>query len=114
MASYSSNENIMLSGQSAYFKKTGTMVNHGTLDFPNALTAKSYSEGYIGPDSILRGTDLAETPDYINAEANMKDYLDTNWIEIEGERTLISNSQVIQTILAPGIADIQSIVDSIE
>ena len=114
MASYSSNENIMLSGQSAYFKKTGTMVNHGTLNFPNALTSKSYSEGYVGPDSILHGTDLADTTDYITAESSMKEYLDTNWVEIEGERTIISNSQVIQTALAPGIADIQSIADLIE
>ena len=114
MASYSGTENIMLSGQIAYFRKTGGMTNHGTLNLTNALTAKSYSEGYIGPDSILHGTDLAETTDYVTAESNMKEYLDTNWVEIEGERTIVSNSQVIQTALAPGIADMQSIVDLIE
>ena len=61
MANENKTENVMLTGQTAYFRKSGAMVNIGTLDLPNALVSRSYAEGYIGPNSIIHGTDLAET-----------------------------------------------------
>ena len=114
MASYSGNENIMVSGQIAYFRKTGTMANHGTLDFPNGLTARSYSEGYVGPNSILHGTDLAETPDYSQCEADMEEYLDDDWEEVVGERPVITNANNIKDALVSGEAKMQELADAIK
>lgn len=102
MASYSNNENIMLNGQIAYFRKIGTMVNHGTIERPNALSAYTLSsEGYIGPNSVLHGTDLADTQEYIACENEMKSYLGNDWEEVQGERTIITNSNNIKARLLP-------------
>ena len=112
MASETTIENVMLSGQTAYFKKTGSMINRGTLDLPNALVARNYAEGYVGPDSVLHGTDLATTSDYLSAESLLQNYLEEDWTEVQNERTLITNSNVITTALTPYYTSIQNLADS--
>lgn len=111
MASEIKTENVMLTGQTAYFKKSGSMVNRGTLDLPDANIARSYAEGYIGPNSVLRGTDLATTSEYLSTENAMKDYLQEDWEEDENERTIITNATNIATRLLPGETAMQNIVD---
>ena len=101
MTSESGTSNVLLTGQSAYFKKTGSMVNHGTVERNNALTTYSLSEGYIGPDSVVHGTDLADTQEYIACENEMKTYLGNDWEEVSGERTIITNSNNIKERLLP-------------
>lgn len=107
------NANVMLSGQSAYFKKSGSMKNHGTVDLKNALVAYNYSEGYIGPNSILHGTDLVETTEYTQCETAMRLYLEDDWEENENERTIITNSNKIKTMLLPGETNMKNLYDSI-
>lgn len=102
MASESKLENVMLTGQNAYFKKNGSMKNHGTIELENALSAHNYDEGYIGPNSILHGTDLAETNEYAQCEFMMKTFLEDAWEEKEGERTVITNGNNMKTALLPG------------
>ena len=114
MASESTTSNVLLTGQSAYVKKNGSMVNHGTIERPNALSVYSLTtEGYIGPNSVLHGTDLAETNEYLQCENAMKSYLGDNWEEDEQERTIITNSNKIKTMLLPGENNMQSLVNSI-
>ena len=113
MANYSESENIMLSGQTAYFKKTGTMANLGVIEIPNALSAYSYSDGYIAANSVVHGTDLANTSEYIECENEMKWYMGEHWIENTEERSIIANSNVIKTLLGPASNTIQNIVNSI-
>ena len=113
MPSYVENENIMLSGQTAYFKKTGSMVNLGTIEIANTLIAHEYENGYIGPNSVIYGTDLADTPEYIECENEMKTYLGSHWVESSEERSIIANSQVIKTLLEPASTKIQTLADAI-
>lgn len=113
MASESTTSNVMLAGQIAYFKKNGNMINHGTIERPNALSAYSLTEGYIGPNSVVHGTDLSDTSEYLQCEAIMKQYLGENWEENEQERTIITNSNKIKTMLLPGETNMQNLVDSI-
>ena len=113
MASYSNNENIMVSGQIAYFKKNGTMRNYGTLNLPNANIARTYNEGYIAENSILHGTDLADTTDYIETETSMRLLLDEDWEEKPNERTIITNANNISTALSLYATDIKNIADTV-
>lgn len=114
MASESATSNVLLTGQSAYVKKNGSMVNHGTIERPNALSAYSLTtEGYIGPNSVLHGTDLADTTEYEQCEAIMKSYLGENWEEDPQERTIITNSNKIKNMLLPGEINMQNLVNSI-
>lgn len=113
MVSESTTSNVMLTGQSAYIKKNGSMVDRGTIEIPNALTSHSYGEGYIGPNSVIHGTDLADTSEYQQCEMAMEDYLQDHWQEISGERTIITNSNVIKQMLLPGEINMQNLVNSI-
>lgn len=113
MASYSSTENIMLTGQVAYFKKNGSEINYGTVERQNALTAYSLSEGYIGPNSILYGTDLASTSEYTECEADMQDYLGMRWEENQNERTIITNSNNIKNRLLFGETFTQTLANAV-
>lgn len=113
MANYLDNENIMLSGQTAYFKKTGSMVNRGKLEIPNALSAHSYDEGYIAPDSVLYGTKLEDTAEYIECENLMKVYCGKRWVDSAEELSIIVNSNVMKSLLEPVSTNIQNIANSI-
>ena len=114
MASENKNENVMLTGQTAYFKKNGSMTNLGVIERPNALSAYSMTtEGYVASGSILHGTDLADTNEYIECENVMRNYLGENWQEVENERTIITNSNVIKNMLLPGETNMQSLANSI-
>lgn len=115
MASETKTENVMLTGQTAYFKKQGSMVNRGTIDISDTITRSySYAEGYVGPNSIIHGTDLDDTTEYQNCEFTMKTYLDDHWTEKENERTIVTNSQVIKDLLEPGELSMQEIVNNID
>ena len=113
MANENKLENVMLTGQSAYFKKSGSMTNHGSIELENALSSHSYDEGYIGPSSVLHGTDLAETKEYIQCESVMKSYLGDNWEENNNERTIITNSNKIKSMLEPWETNMQKLKDNI-
>lgn len=113
MASESKLENVMLTGQNAYFKKNGSMTNHGTIELENALSSHSYDEGYIGPNSILHGTDLATTEEYTQCEIVMKNYLGDNWEETENERSIITNSNKIKSMLLPEENNMQKLYNDI-
>ena len=109
---FSRAEAVMLSGQTAYFKKSGLMYNHGTITLDNALAARTFSEGYVGPNSILHGTDLAITSEYKSCESLMKSYMGDHWEEKEGERTIITNSNIIKNLLTEGCNDMQILANS--
>ena len=113
MASESNNSSVMVAGEIAYLRKIGTMVNRGTLNLPDALSSRSYEEGYIGPNSVLHGTDLADTNEYLQCETSMKSYLGESWQEVPNERTIITNSNVIKNMLLPGETNMQSLANSI-
>ena len=115
MANESTTSNVLLTGQSAYTKKNGSMVNHGTIERQNALSAYSLSqEGYVGPNSVLHGTDLAETSEYTTCESTMRTYLGENWEVDPNERTIITNSNKIKTMLLPGETNIQTLANTVE
>lgn len=114
MASYSNNESVMVEGQIAYFRKGGSIANVGTLNLSDALTARNYIESYIGPNSILHGTDLATTADYISTESSMQNYMGDDWVEDPNERTIITNANKIATMLSSGKTKIQQLADDIE
>lgn len=102
MASETKTENVMLTGQSAYFKKNGSMVNHGKIEISDTNTKSySYSEGYVAPNSVIHGTDLANTSEYEACEVAMETYLENYWETKPDERTLVTNSNVIKDLLEP-------------
>ena len=114
MASETKTENVMLTGQTAYFKKQGSMVNRGTIEITDTNTKSySYAEGYVGPNSVIHGTDLADTSEYEQCEVAMETYLDNHWTIKENERTIVTNSQVVKDLLEPGELSMQEIVDNI-
>lgn len=116
MASYSSTENIIPQSKIAYFRKTGSMINHGTVERQNALAAYSLTEGYIGPNSVVHGTDLGDTTEYTECETYMQNYLDENWEDtpVADERLIITNSNKIKTMLLPGETNMQTLVNMIK
>lgn len=111
MASEVKTENVMLDGLVGYFRKTGTMTNYGTLELNKALVTRTYDEGYVGPNSILKGTDLADTSEYLECKYAMKDYLGNYWVDTESERDIIANTNVLKELLLPYEKNIQNIVD---
>lgn len=114
MASETKTENVMLTGQTAYFKKQGSMVNRGTIEITDTNTKSySYAEGYVGPNSIIHGTDLADTSEYEQCEVAMETYLENHWTVKENERTIVTNSRVVKDLLEPGELSMQEIVDNI-
>lgn len=116
MASESTTSNVLLTGQSAYTKKNGSMVNHGTIERQNALSAYSLpSSGYVGPNSILHGTDLEDTTEYIECELEMHSYLGENWEDtpVSNEQLIVTNSNKIKNMLLPGETNMQTLASSI-
>lgn len=113
MANENKLENIMLTGQNAYFKKEGSMTNHGTIELENALSSHNY-EGYIGPNSVLHGTDLAETNEYAQCESLMHAFLEDAWEEKENERTIITNANNTKNTLLPGENNMQQLYNDIQ
>lgn len=114
MASESATSNVLLTGQSAYVKKNGSMVNFGTIERQNALTSYSLGEGYIGPNSVLHGTDLSDTNEYLQCEAEMRMVIGEYWEEDPNERTIITNSNVIKDTLLPGEINMQNLANLID
>lgn len=113
MASEGTTSNVMVSGDVAYFRKTGSMTNFGTIDLPDGNTARSYGEGYVGPNSVVRGTDLSDTTEYKRCETAMKTFLGEDWEEDPEEETIITNANNIKVRLSPEEIKMQTIADLI-
>ena len=99
MASDTTTSDVLLTGQTAYVKAQGTMVNHGTIEIPDGNTLHSYGKGYVGPNSIIHGTPLEDIAEYKNCETDMKAYLGENWEEDPEEYTLITNANKVANML---------------
>lgn len=113
MASESNTSNVMVNGQIAYIRKTGSMTNHGVIEINDTSVVHNYSEGYVAPTSVVHGTDLADTTEYTQCETDMENYLGEHWVENPNERTIITNSNVIKTMLATGETNMRTLKNSI-
>lgn len=114
MPSESTTSNVMLTGQSAYIKKEGSMTNHGVITITDTSSSHTYSNGFIEDGSKINGTTLENTTDYITCETNMKTFLGTHYIEPEeGEYGVQINATNIITRLTEPSSDIQVWVDKI-
>lgn len=115
MASENKNENIMLTGQTAYFKKSGSMENFGTvtLNTPNNYT--EYGPGFIDENSSIKATELTKSQDYIATDASMQEYLGTDYYDGESEGyTVKDNAELIHNELSPHYEFFDTIGDSIK
>lgn len=95
MAVDSTTSGALVSGQTGYIKAQGTITNRGTIELPNGNTAHSYGEGYVGPNSVIHGTNLDDTAEYLECETAMEDYLGESWEVDPNEYTIITNANNI-------------------
>ena len=111
MASENKNENVLLTGQTGYFKKNGSMVNFGVLDEDTQDTYSDYGPGFIDEGSVIKGATLLKSNDYKNTESAMKTFLgDFFDDETEGYKVK-NNGNKIKDTLAPYYAKFQQYVN---
>lgn len=111
MASESSSSNVLLRGQSAYTKKTGSMIDNGILDKTTLNSSNTYS-GYIREGSKIRKANVQATTEYIQCENNMRSNLSSNFIETDEQLSIINTCNNIHNILDNKCERIQSIMDN--
>lgn len=113
MASENKNENVLLTGQTGYFKKNGSMVNFGVLDEDTQDTYSDYGPGFIDEGSIIKGATLLKSDDYKNTESAMKTFLgDFFDDETEGYKVRNTGNKIKDT-LAPYYTEFQSYANRI-
>lgn len=111
MASENKNENVMLTGQTAYFKKNGSMTNYGTIVKDTQDSYSDYGPGYIAPNSVIKGASLEKSNDYKNTETAMKVFLgDFYDDEAEGYKVK-ANAEKINDALTPYYSKFQQYVN---
>lgn len=101
MASENKNENVLLEGQTAYFKKNGSMRNLGVVTANTPDSSSVYENGYIAEGSVIKGTTLELSTDYTDTEREMRTFLGEFFDEnVEGYKVQ-ANAEKITTELAP-------------
>lgn len=115
MASESVNSNVLLTGQTAYVKKQGSMVNLGTIVIPNTETSvpHTYENGFIDEGSKIEGTILEDTTDYKTCEQNMRMYLAQDFDDKTEGYTVKNNAVAMANTLLPEAIEIQKLRNKI-
>lgn len=112
MASEKTTSNVILTGQTAYIKKEGSMVNHGVIHIEDTNTSHIYEEGYVAEGSKIDGHKLEDTTEYQECDQSMKTYLGDRYdSETEGY-AIVNNCNVIKNALLPGETYVQTLLDS--
>lgn len=75
MASENKNENVLLTGQTAYFKKSGSMTNFGVIELNTQDSSSNYGPGFIDEGSKIHAVKLETSNDYKNTEIAMQNFL---------------------------------------
>lgn len=113
MPSENKKENVMLTGQTAYFKKSGSMVNHGKIDIVDQESAVVYEMGYIEEGSTLGKAVLETSADYESTVNSMEVYLEDDFIAEADTYLVKANAEKIATEIAPRALAIQTHLDNI-
>lgn len=113
MASENKKENVLLTGEIGYFKKTGSMTNYGVVTTTDINVSYSYPDGFIDEGSTIAAAKIEGTTEYRNCENNMKSYLGTNWEEPpEGEYSIVHNMTKMYNMLNPVATEIANIANN--
>lgn len=112
MASENKNENVMLTGQTAYFKKNGSMTNYGKLTIDNQEVSVAYGPGFVDEGSTLQPAVLETSADYENTLEDMQLYLGDDFIEETEDYLVKTNAENIATELQPREATIRTYIDN--
>lgn len=114
MASENKNENVMLTGQTAYFKKNGSMTNYGVVTANNQEVTNTYGPGFIEEGSTIGAAVLETSQDYVDTLNNMRTYLTEDFIDESEDYLVKANAENISTQLASRATAIQNITSHID
>lgn len=114
MPSENKNENVLLTGQSAYFKKNGSMTNYGKITSDNQEISNVYGPGFIDEGSTIATATLEKSKDYIDTLSSMRTYLGKDFIEESEDYLVKTNAENISNNLSTREIAIKKIVDKID
>lgn len=106
-------ENVMLTGKTAYFKKTGSMVNHGVVISDDQTKRDIYTDGFIDEGSKIGAAELESSTDYINTLNSMRDFLRDDFISEDDDYLVKVNAENIVSQLQPKATAISQLVHHI-
>lgn len=113
MASETKTENVLLTGQSAYFKKNGSMTNYGRVTVADQEHTTTYGPGFIDEGSTVQPAILETSDDYRQTLADMRSYLAEDFIDETEDYLVKTNAENITTELASRNTAIQNIANHI-
>lgn len=113
MASENKNENVMLTGQTAYFKKNGSMTNYGKVTVADQEHTTTYGPGFIDEESTIQPAILETSDDYKQTLADMKLYLAGDFIEEAEDYLVKANAENIVNQLSTRATKLNTIVNHI-
>lgn len=113
-ATFNANENVMLTGQTAYFKKNGSMTNLGVITSNNQEITNNYGPGFIDEGSTIGIAELETSLDYINTLSDMELYLGDDFIDESEDYLVKANAENISTELSTRCTSIQNITSHID
>lgn len=113
MASENKNEEVLLTGQNAYFKKNGSMTNYGELTLNNQETTNTYGPGFIDENSTIGAASLEQSSDYVDTLQNMRLYLGEDFISESEDYLVKANAENIINTVSPREVTLQKLVDNI-
>lgn len=114
MASESNFSDVLLTGQTAYTKKEGSMEDFGTVIIEDQEHVTTYGPGFIDINSKIKPAQLEKSQDYIDTLLDMRMYLSGDFIEETEDYLIKTNAENISTELAPRENKLQQIVDRID
>lgn len=114
MASENKNENVLLDGQNAYFKKNGSMTNYGELTLDNQETTNTYGPGFIDENSTIGAALLEQSNDYKDTLQNMRLYLGEDFISESEDYLVKVNAENIIENVSPRETTLQKLVNNID
>ena len=114
MASENKNENVMLAGQTAYFKKNGSMTNYGVVTSNNQEVTDTYGPGFIDEGSTVGIAKLETAQDYIDTLKDMRLYLGDDFINESKDYLVKTNAENISNELSTRNTTLQNIVSHID
>lgn len=113
MASESNFSDVLLTGQTAYTKKEGSMENFGKVIIDDQEHVITYGPGFIDENSKIKPAQLEKSQDYTDTLRDMKLYLGSDFIEETEDYLIKTNAENITNELAPRENKLQQIVDRI-
>lgn len=114
MASENKNENVMLTGQTAYFKKNGSMTNYGVITSDNQEVTDTYGPGFIDEGSTVGIAKLETAQDYIDTLKDMRLYLGDDFVNESEDYLVKTNAENISNELSTRNTALQNIVSHID